>query len=957
MKKVLSWILSMALLVSCLCTGTALSVHAEATPTIAVDTITANAGDTVTAAVRVVNNPGIVGLRILVDYDPAVLTPVAAEGQDFAGVEFGPLEGGSVSIIWLDAIHPDVTDDGVVALLTFAVAEDAPVGDYPLSLNVVDPTDIFNYDMEVVDFALQDGSVSVGPVLTVEAEDGYAGGMVTAAVKVVNNPGIVGLRIRVGYDPEVLTLTAAEGLDFAGVEFGPMDGDTLSIIWLDSINPNVTDDGVVALLTFAVAEDAPLGDTPLTLSVEDPADIFNYDLQPVAFILKDGAVAIVDHVHAYESVITTPATCGAEGVITYTCACGDSYTEAIPATGEHIYDNDRDADCNACGAVREIPILPGDVNNNGKVNVQDLGLLQQHLNGWNVTIVIPAADVNADDKINVQDLGLLQQHLNGWNVTLLPGTGSITENVTPDGYSIVSIADARNAASGDKVQVSGVVAGITYAFGKVPSGVILVDDSGSIYVYGKEIAAACAVGNTITVKADKTYWILEDETYSAEKFGYQGCNQLDNAILVSNDNGNTAFSTDGIPTATVKEIMDTPVSEDITSQLYKVTALVTKAPGSGFTNYYINDLDGTTGSYVYTQCNGSDFAWLDAFDGKVCTVYLTALNAKSSAAGCIWRFLPVKVVDEGFDPASVNAAEFAVKYYGLDQFQPAYTGDPALVLCTEVSSELLQFQGASLSYVSSDEAVATVTDGVLHCLSTGTVTITVTGTYGDQTYSTDVTIEVTVSDDSEQYPTVADAIAAQVGDAVTVRGIVGPSLVNKVGFYLIDDTGVIAVQTTEAVMETIEIGHEVVIEATRGINTSSGKTYGQTCLKDAQVVLNKYGTNDYSTAAFAGEISVADFYALSIDTDYTTSVYTMKATVEVSGNAYYTNIALTDGTTSIRLYCSSAAQYAWLQAYAGQEITMEIAACNWNSKDYYTGCVLSVILEDGSKVYNTLYFN
>jgi len=315
------------------------------------------------------------------------------------------------------------------------------------------------------------------------------------------------------------------------------------------------------------------------------------------------------------------------------------------------------------------------------------------------------------------------------------------------------------------------------------------------------------------------------------------------------------------------------------------------------------------------------------------------------------------VVDDGFDPASVYAAEFAVKYYGLGQFQPTYTGDPALAMCTEVSSELLQFQGAVLSYASDNEAVATVTDGVLHCLSTGTVTITVTGTYGEQTYSADVTIEVTVSDDSAQYPTVADAIAAQVGDTVTVHGIVGPSLVNKVGFYLIDDTGVIAVQTTAAVMETIEIGHEVVIEATRGTNTSGGKTYGQTCLKDAEMVLNKYGANAYSTAAFKGEISVADFYALSIDTDYTTSVYTMKATVQVSGNAYYTNIALTDGTTSIRLYCSSAAQYAWLQAYAGQEITMEIASCNWNSKDYYTGCVLSVVNEDGSKVYNTLNFD
>ena len=86
-------------------------------------------------------------------------------------------------------------------------------------------------------------------------------------------------------------------------------------------------------------------------------------------------------------------------------------------------------------------------------------------------------------------------------------------------------------------------------------------------------------------------------------------------------------------------------------------------------------------------------------------------------------------------------------------------------------------------------------------------------------------------------------------------------------------------------------------------------------------------------------------------------MYTIKATVEVGGSAYYTNIKLTSGSTSVNLYCSSAAQYKWLQAYAGQEITMEIAPCNWNSKSYYTGCVLAVINEDGTKVYNTLNFD
>ncbi len=40
------------------------------------------------------------------------------------------------------------------------------------------------------------------------------------------------------------------------------------------------------------------------------------------------------HVHSYTLSSTTPATCTASGSSTYTCSCGDSYTETIPQT-EH----------------------------------------------------------------------------------------------------------------------------------------------------------------------------------------------------------------------------------------------------------------------------------------------------------------------------------------------------------------------------------------------------------------------------------------------------------------------------------------------------------------------------------------------------------------------------------------------------------------------------------------------
>ena len=118
--------------------------------------------------------------------------------------------------------------------------------------------------------------------------------------------------------------------------------------------------------------------------------------------------------HNYKTVTTDP-TCAEDGQIVYTCTvCGDSYDEPIPATGEHVYDSDTDADCNLCGEKREVT-LPGDMDGNGKVNNRDLGLLQQYLNGNDMsgkTFDLTAIDLDGNGKINNRDLGLLQKLLN-----------------------------------------------------------------------------------------------------------------------------------------------------------------------------------------------------------------------------------------------------------------------------------------------------------------------------------------------------------------------------------------------------------------------------------------------------------------------------------------------------------------------------------------------------------------
>ena len=522
-------------------------------------------------------------------------------------------------------------------------------------------------------------------------------------------------------------------------------------------------------------------------------------------------------------------------------------------------------------------------------------------------------------------------------------------------YTEMTIDAARDAATGTKVKITGVVARITYANGFKPSGVVLVDGTNSIYVYDGDLASRVAIGNTITVAATKTYWILETETTSANKFGYQGCNQLDSAWLLSNDNGNSDFDKSWITETTVKEIMDTPASEDITTTIFKVNALIKRQDGNGFINYYIDDLDGVTGSYVYTQCNGNDFAWMDEFDGKICTVYLMAINAKSTASGCVWRFLPIAVKDEGFDVSSVNIPQFVVKYHGVTQFLSSYSGDPAMALTTTISSELLNFAGAALTFSSNNTDVVYFENDVMHCGATGTAVITVTCTYNGSTYSEDFEINVKKNENVESI-SVADAIAAAIGDKVVVKGIVGPSLVNQDGFYLIDETGIIAILTDKDTLATLEIGYEIVLEGERYFKSKSGGNWGNTCISNAKIVVNNYGSHEYSTASFGGTLTLAEWVALSTDVDYTTTVFTVTATVVVVETAFYTNIKLVDGDTEINLYCSSAAQYKWLQKYAGQTITMEIAPCNWSSKSVYPGCVLSVILEDGTKEYNTLNF-
>lgn len=528
-------------------------------------------------------------------------------------------------------------------------------------------------------------------------------------------------------------------------------------------------------------------------------------------------------------------------------------------------------------------------------------------------------------------------------------------------YEKMTIAKAREAEKGKKVLVSGVVSRKTYATGKKENGFYLVDNTSSIYVYDSSTVSKVEEGNTITLAATKDYWILEKEESFAEKYGYNGSCQLTKGHIVSNDKGSNNIDTSWVEETTIKNIMDTPVTENITNKIFKANAYIVKSQKEGYVNYYIDDLDETTGSYVYTQCNGSDLDWLEEFDGKICTVLVVAINAKSTISGCSWRFIPISVKDEGFTFDKANVGQFIYDYNVKTLFEDVYTGDPKIVVPVTASSSLLGFENASISYSSNNEKVAYFSEdeGALtfHTNEVGNAAITVTINYkNNAAFVKTFNVSVTLPDVTESI-TVKEAIDSELNSIVTVKGIAGPSLVNKVGFYLIDESGAIAITASSETISSISLGNEVILKGTRSqLGVVQDKSVGEIFLDNCELVSNLYGKHDYSTASFDSSKTLADLAQIKATEDATAQVYVFEGTFEKVVQPKYSNMYVKNGDTKIRLYCSNAAQYGWLDEFVDQTVTIEMALCNWNGKTYYTGCVLSVTV-NGVKTMNTLVYN
>ena len=95
--------------------------------------------------------------------------------------------------------------------------------------------------------------------------------------------------------------------------------------------------------------------------------------QTSLYDMSDVTIQIDSHTHAFGAwTVTTPATCTTDGVETRSCACGETETRIIPATG-HV-DADHDGKCDVCQAVIT-PVDPGktDPSDPGKTDPTNPG--------------------------------------------------------------------------------------------------------------------------------------------------------------------------------------------------------------------------------------------------------------------------------------------------------------------------------------------------------------------------------------------------------------------------------------------------------------------------------------------------------------------------------------------------------------------------------------------------------
>lgn len=480
-------------------------------------------------------------------------------------------------------------------------------------------------------------------------------------------------------------------------------------------------------------------------------------------------------------------------------------------------------------------------------------------------------------------------------------------------------------------------------------GFILQDGKETIYVFDSTIPETVKEGQKIVITATYDLWMVEDSRPALTALGFTGARQLKAPKLVYTYEGTFDYSFETFDEKSIYDISTAvPGKDNITSNVYRVRAKITKDKPANYVNYYYHDPKEVGSMYTYSNHDGKDYAYLDEYcDGKYRECLIMVINAQVKGPTAYYRMVPVAVGKE-VTQTTQDIVEGAVIKASESFNTSYYSGDKETTLENLTSIE--GHSDVTLSYTSSKTDVAKVVDNVIHLTGkAGETTITIKATIGDVSATKTVTITVK---EAPKYDTtsVADVYANKhLNDEVIIKGIVASyswktGAGNKGIYYIADATGSIIIEpSADALSTELNVGEEVIIKGKYFIQgetepSGDGKYWaGNRCVTEAEILF--HDNQKHELPIQLEELTVSELRKTKCDPENSKvgNLYTITCKINIKDGGYYKNAQLIDLETddSTNVYSASIHDVEFLEPYNGKTVKLMIGLRDSKTGSYY----------------------
>ncbi len=348
-------------------------------------------------------------------------------------------------------------------------------------------------------------------------------------------------------------------------------------------------------------------------------DEFNDDLTDATIHFNSKA----PHVHSYTSKVTKSATCTSVGTKTYTCSCGDSYTETIKSLG-HTYktattkatltkNGKTVTKCSACGKVKSTQTI-------AKIGSVTLSATKYIHDGKNKTPTVTVKDANGKKLVKNTDYKLSV-------ASSRKGIGKYTVKVTFIGkYSgtknvYFTILPGKPASVKSASQTTSSVK-LTWSKVSGAAGYTVYRYSPSKKAYVK---AGTTEGTSLTVKG-----LLTGTKYTFKVVAY------------GKTSGGKVYNSEGYTLLKTATKTKTPAISKVTTTKGKAVLTHTNVSGeTGYTVYYSTKKDSGFKKYANFKADTTTATVTGLTSGK--TYYFKVRAYKKTDSGTVYSsYSPVK---------------------------------------------------------------------------------------------------------------------------------------------------------------------------------------------------------------------------------------------------------------------------------------------------------------------------